>query len=109
MTTYTVRISARYAHDHLEVSSLPGTYVGENGRGVEIRLTLGELRELATRADHYADPYYGRELAQSGYADLHRSAIKVCEQLRRAGLWGIAYSPEAKQAYSQQWDATFGR
>jgi hypothetical protein len=103
--TYTIRLSARYALDHLETSTIPGTFVSSNGRGVEIRFTLGELHELWSRADHYADPHYGRELTESGYADLHRSAVKVCEQIDRAGLSSIARSAEAREAYSAEWDA----
>jgi hypothetical protein len=108
MTTdqsYVVRISARYADDHQETSTLPGTELGRNGRGVELELTIGQLVELVSRADYYADPHYGRELADSGYADLHRSAKKACEQIRRAGLWELARSKEANDAYSREWDA----
>ena len=103
--TYVLRISARYGREHLDTSSLPGTELGENGRGIELELTLGELHELRSRADYYADPHYGRELADSGFADLHRSAIKVCEQLKRAGLWELACSPESRAAYEVEWDA----
>jgi hypothetical protein len=104
-TTYVVRISARYAFDHIETSSMPGTYVGENGRGVELELTLGELYELRSRADYYADPNFRRELAESGLEDIYRSAVKVCEQLRRAGLWELARSKEASAAYDAEWTA----
>jgi len=107
METYTVRISAEYAEDHLEVSSLPGRFVEANGRGVEIMLTLGELHELVTRADYYADPFYGRELIESGRGSLHSSAQKACEQIERQGLWDIGWSDDARRAYSEQWDLTF--
>lgn len=102
-TTYEIRLSARYALDHLETSSLPGTFINANGRGILIRFTLGELHELWSRADYYADPNFARELAESGMSDLHRSAIKVCEQLKRAGLWDVAKSDEAAKAYSAEW------
>jgi len=107
--TYTIRLSARYALDHLETSSLPGTFVGSNGRGVEITFTLGELHELWSRADYYADPHYGRELAESGYADLHRSAVKVCQQIERAGLRDVAVSAESREAYYIEFDAAMSQ
>jgi hypothetical protein len=102
--TYELRLSSRYAFDHLETSTISGTFVNSNGRGVLIRFTLGELHELWSRADYYADPHYGRELADSGYADLHRSAKKVIEQIDRAGLTQVAQSPEADKEYKRQWD-----
>jgi hypothetical protein len=104
-STYEIRLSARYADDHLETSSLPGTFVSANGRGLLIRFTLGELHELYSRADYYTDRHYGRELAESGFADLHRSAIKVVEQIKRADLWELARSDEARAAYNAEWDA----
>lgn len=103
--TYVLRISVRYAQDHVECSTLPGTVLGVNGRGMELELTLGELHELWSRADYYADPSYKRELWESGNHDLHRSAIKVCEQIERAGLRSVARSPEASAAYSVEWHA----
>jgi hypothetical protein len=105
MQTHEIRLSARYAQEHLDTSSLPGTFVSANGRGLLIRFTHGELHELRSRADYYSDPHYGRELAESGFADLHRSAIKVCEQIKRAGLWEIANSHESREAYEAEWDA----
>lgn len=106
---HTGKLSARYIDDHQETSTLPGLEIGRNGRGVELAMTLGQLCELASRADYYADPHYGRELADSGYADLHRSAKKVVEQLKRntygqVTLWDLAHTPEAKAAYSIEWD-----
>ena len=107
--TFEIRLSSRYALDHLDTSTIPGTHVSSNGRGELMRFTLGELHELWSRADHYADPYYGRELRESGYADLHRSAIKVIEQLDRAGLIETATSDAAKQAYSIEYRAEMQR
>ena len=107
--TFEVRLSSRYALDHLETSTLPGTHVDSNGRGELIRFTLGELHELQSRADYYADPHYGRELTESGYADLHRSAKKVVDQLKKAGLWDVALTPEARDAYRVEWDAEMQR
>ena len=103
--TYEIRLSSRYALDHLDTSTIPGTHVDSNGRGELMRFTLGELHELWSRADYYADPHYGRELAESGYADLHRSAKKVIEQIDRAGLTEVARSPESAEAYKREWDA----
>jgi hypothetical protein len=107
--TYEIRISKRYGFEHLETSTLPGTYVDANGRGVLIRFTLGELHELRDRADYYADPMFRRELADSGLDDLHRSAIKVCEQIKRAGLWETANSVEARAAYEVEYAAEMQR
>jgi hypothetical protein len=104
MNSYIVRISTEYATDHLDISSLPGTLVGQNGRGVEIMFTLGELHELVTRADYYADPSYRDELAESGRLSLHMSARKTLDQVKRAGLWDTGWSAEARQAYKEQWD-----
>lgn len=110
MTTYQIRISTRYADDHLETSSLPGTEIRRTKAGVTLELTLGELAELASRAGHLADPHYGRELADSGLADLHRSAKKVVEQLKRETygpitLWELAHAKGALEAYDREWDA----
>lgn len=103
MESFEIRISKRYGYEHLETSSLPGTFVDSNGRGVLLRLTLGELHELRSRADYYADPNFRDELAESDLLDLHRSAIKVVEQIKRAGLWELAGSPESGAAYSVEW------
>lgn len=102
--TFQIRISTRYADDHLECSSLPGTEIRRTNAGVTLELTLGELAELASRADYHADPHFARELAESGLADLHRSAKKVVEQLVAADLWTIAMSKPAREAYGLEWD-----
>jgi hypothetical protein len=107
-TAYEIRLSARYAMDHLETSTIPGTFVDSNGRGILIRFTLGELHELHSRATHVADPHYGRELTESGFADLHRSAKTVVQQIERAGLTKVAQSSEASKAYSAEWRAAMG-
>jgi hypothetical protein len=99
--TYVLRISARYGWEHVETSMLPGKVLGQNGRGLELELTLGELHELRNRADYYADPDLGRE---SGMPELSRSAAKVLEQIKGAGLWELARSPESNAAYDAEWE-----
>jgi hypothetical protein len=100
--TYVLRISARYGWEHVETSMLPGKVRGQNGRGLELELTLGELHELRSRAEIFADPDLARE---SGEVELCRSAQKVLEQIRRAGLWEVAGSREADAAYSVEFAA----
>jgi hypothetical protein len=100
--TYVLRVSARYGREHLDTSTLPGTELGANGRGIELGLTLGELNELRSRAEIFADPDLARE---SGEVELCRSAQKVLEQIRRAGLWEVAGSREADAAYSVEFAA----
>lgn len=103
--TYEIRLSSRFTFEHSETSRLPGEVVDWNRRGMLMRLTLAELHELWSRADNYADPYYGRDLVESGLADLHRSAKKVIEQLGRADLLKLAQSREARDAYDAATDA----
>lgn len=98
-TVTTPRLSARFVDDHRNRSELPGAEAARNGQGVTLTLTLGELHDLASDADHYADEAYGRELRDGGMHDLHRSACKVVEQLQRAGLWELAWSDEAAATY----------
>jgi len=100
--TYVLRLSARYVREHLDSSILPGTELGENGRGIELALTLGELNELRSRAEVFADADLAEE---SGEVDLMRSARKVLDQLRRAGLFELAGSREARAAYRTEYDA----
>ncbi len=108
-TTYQIRVSAVYADDHQECTSLPATVVRRTAHGVTLLCTLGQLVELISRAEHYADRDHGRELAESGYYDLHRSAIKACEQIKKAGLWHHMKSAEGKAAYRTEWDAANAR
>jgi hypothetical protein len=105
MRTHEIRISQRYALEHLEASSLPGTFLGMNGRGVLVQLTPGELHELRSRAQHYADREYATDPDFRDLRDLHRSAVKVCEQLKRAGLWDEANTRECIEAYHVEWQA----
>lgn len=106
--TYEIRLSARYALDHLEASTIPGTFVDRNGRGILIRFSLGELHELWSRVDYHADPTFARELADAGMSDLHRSAKTALGQIKRAGLLEVAKSHEAAEAYSIEWRAAMG-
>ena len=104
-TTYQIRLSGRFTQEHTETSSMPGTFINANGHGMLMEFTLGELHELWSRADNYADPYYARDLAESGLSDLHRSAVKVLDQLRRADLLTLAKSQQARDASNTQSDA----
>jgi hypothetical protein len=99
---FEIRLSRTYALEHLDTSSLPGTMIDINGRGVLIRFTLGELHELRSRADYYADADFATE---HGMRDLYRSAVKVVEQIKRAGLWELARSAESSAAYDVEWVA----
>jgi hypothetical protein len=102
MTTHTIRISTTYGDDHQECSALPGIEVRRTKHGITLELTIGQLVELASRADHYADRDF---LSEHGMYDLYRSAVKVCDQLKVAGLWDLARSKEARVAYNEEWDA----
>lgn len=104
----TGKLSTRYIEDHQCASDLPGKVVASGGRGIELEVTIGQLHELASRADYYADPGYGRELRDCGMGELHRSAKKVVEQLKaqtygQVTLWDLANTPEAKAAHRIEW------
>ena len=103
-TIYTKALSARFVDDHRERVVLDGTEVARNRRGVKLALTLGELHELASDARHYSYEDYGRDLRSYGLGDVHRSAKKVVEQLKRDGLWELAWSKEAVDAYHVEWE-----
>ena len=106
-----VRLSQAFIDDRFERVQLPGTEIGRNKAGVEMEFTLGELYDLIDDAINFTDPQYaGRyEVLDDSLLRISRSAKKVIEQLRRAGLWERGRSPEAREAYSAEASAAIGR